>query len=97
MQVSSGQIARRSGEYLQSRGLPDSKLLRTHETYAFIRKKFIAAVCPNLTSWAIEQTEALQRPVTLAVFDEAGPPRMEGLQSSYHKSSDWTIRLEVGQ
>jgi hypothetical protein len=53
-------------------------------------------VCPYLTSWAIQQSDILPRPVTVAVFPSSGPPQVPGPLSSHFQPGDWTISLGGG-
>lgn len=95
VQVSSAEIVKRVHDYLEVEGLPPSKLLIEHERYAFVRKEHVATVCPNLTDWALRQTNILRRPVAVAVFGDCGPPEVPGPQSSHFKPDDWLVPLGV--
>jgi hypothetical protein len=93
VQISSDEIVDRARARIDRLGLPETDLFVMNEKYSFVRKGLIAAVCPYLTAWAVEQSEILPRPVTVAVFPSAGPPKVPGRLSSHHKAKDWVVRL----
>lgn len=66
-----------------------------HPDYGFLNKDLVERVCPNLTQWAEEQADQLDRPVTVAVFPSSGPKKKMGPVSSHFKDSDWIIEPEA--
>lgn len=94
MQISSDEIVARAKAYVQALGLPPTELLVAHEKYRFVRKEWIAEVCPHTTHWANRQSDILPRPVTIAVFPSSGPAPQGGEQSSHFREDDWHVKVE---
>jgi hypothetical protein len=95
LQISSDQLVQRAMMYMRGLDLNVGDLFVKNERYAFVHKGIIAEVAQHLTSWALRQSDTLYRPVTLAVFPSAGPPKRRG-QSSHFKRTDWVV-LRIGE
>jgi hypothetical protein len=94
LQVSSDEIYLRARDTFTSRGMTPAAIRVRSPKYDFMMKYLVAEVCPYLHFWSLHRSDVLQRQVTIAVFDAAGPPDRssddDGI-SSHFRSDDWII------
>jgi hypothetical protein len=94
IQISSDEIDARAKQRVGSLNVTVDDSALTSKDYNFIQKDIIDDVCPNLTRWAVLQSDILQRGVAVAVFPRKGPPNKEkkiGKLSSHFRRTDWVI------
>lgn len=90
VQISSKEIVTKIKDKLSSLDVDDIKI--NHQEYNFIQKCYIDIFFPNLTLWIDDACKILGRPVSVAAFDENGPPEIKnGPISSHFKLDDWVV------
>jgi hypothetical protein len=91
VQISSDALAARARDKLAPLGLDDEYDIH-HPNYRYIKKSLVYAVCPNLSAWAVLQSDVLRRTVTIAAFPGCGPEQhADERMSSHHRPDDWMI------
>lgn len=94
LQLSSDVAVSRCEELAVRLGIAVTREVTIHNVYDFVRKDLVRSAMPNLTRFAVDMSDALQRDVSLAVFPSAGPPdRSEDLGelSAHFRDSDWLL------
>ena len=94
VQISSDKLVRRAVDRIAELGIDDPSPYITSSEYRFVRKDLVEATCPYLMQWRTIQTRLTKRPVSIAVFDSAGPPDTETPVSSHFKPTDWSLKGE---
>ncbi|MFB4354352.1 hypothetical protein RAC69_14460 [Microbacterium sp. LS_15] len=69
---------------------PDSVRAK-HEDYNFFEKYLTESQFIRLSLWRTRASEMIRRPVSVAIFDAAGPPVSTGPVSSHFQATDWMV------
>jgi hypothetical protein len=94
LQLSSDAIVAKCESYAEALGISPTRETTHHNVYNYVRWDLVRATMPYLTRFTDLMSDALQRDVSIAVFESAGPADLsavvQGL-SSHFKSTDWRI------
>jgi hypothetical protein len=91
VQISSSIIVERSRQRIRQLGLAASRLTVESAQYAFVRKDLVEDTCPSLYQWWLRLSDVTRRNVTVAVFEDAGPPDTGSTFSSHFRDDDWRL------
>ncbi len=94
LQLSSDVIVARCEQTARAIGMTVTRETTIDGSYDFVRKDLLRAAMRHLSEFGALMSDALQRDVTIAVFDSAGPPDKSatiGALSSHFRDSDWCL------
>ncbi len=91
VQISSSQMVRRARSRITDLGIDPSDLVVHNQHYDFVRKDLIEDTCPALHLWGMKLSDIVRRNVTVAVFDDQGPPEAGTELSSHFRDDDWVL------
>lgn len=93
VQISSDELFNKVRVQIRDRRITPDQFRVQSATYAYVNKEYASRLA-YLSVWQGEVSSIVGRPVTVALFDQSGPPKVseeEGQISSHHKPDDWRI------
>jgi hypothetical protein len=92
-QVSSADARQRLESAASELRITLAEIRSTHETYNFFVKDLVERSFIHLSLWRTYAMELVRRPVSIAMFDQTGPPVGDNELSSHFKESDWKVPI----
>ena len=90
-QVSSDAARRLIETAVRDLGISPSDIRNKNVNYNFFEKYLTETQFVRLSLWRTRASEMIRRPVSVAIFDGAGPPVSRGLVSSHFRTTDWRV------
>lgn len=96
LQLSSYEATRRAN-VLMNQAPPENRAPLFHPHYNFVSDEYASLVLPATYLFANDEIESIGRPVTVKLFDGAGPPDKSRVStlSAHFRDADWVLATTV--